>query len=281
MKRIAYLFILVSSIVSSCDSGSNNTPLPVLQGRMMGDWIYIGENSFGSEWYIFSNVDVDSSNYIVNFKIELSSMSRESSRKYYDFVPYRENLTYLMDTTLNKHILDNRIILDSLSQNTYTSDLRGERWEHFQPNMLTYDAAPIAEMLYKESKRSTTLQTTISPNWGDGDWILYETLDDRCRYYKTDIKQTDSTYVVWRYTKYTKPSVSLLSAYIKSQTNVRFLSYGYVFKAEYKKSDKNQYRTVEGYYVDKFGTPILELEEELEYSEGDVSLQKILKKASK
>lgn len=280
MKRITYLLVLVLSILCSCNKEPENTPLPLLQGKMMGDWIYLGDDSYGDNWYIYSDVDKDSSNYITNFKIIYSRKSREERKKYYDFVPYEQFDTYLIDTTLNKNILDKSTVFDSLGQKSYTYNLGRKKWEHFQPNTITYVAAPIAEMLYKESKRNAPIPTSISANWGEGEWILDETLGDLCRYFKTDIEQTDSTYVIWQYIQYTKPgNILLLSAYMYSKMNVRLLSYGYVFRAEYKKSDTEYYRVVEGYFVDKFGSPIWEIEEE--YSNDDKSLQKILKKANK
>lgn len=256
--RLSYLFILIISLLYSCSQTPKNTPVPIHEGKMLERWILFGENTYLDKWYVYSNVDTETSSYIVYIKTVLSKESRKRRKKDYKFIPYSEKLTYLINTSLTKVKLSRLQVLDSLAKNNYIYDTSQEQWGHFIANTTTYDVAPIAEMLYKESLRNTRIHTSIDPNWGSGDWILFDKVPGRDRYYKSDIQETDSTYLIWCYTQYLPSSEEnglLLSAYKSSEKNVKYLTYGSVFKYELSKTQEKN-RMIESYFVDKFGDPI-------------------------
>ncbi len=240
-------------LIISCST--KNTPLPQLEGNLRHNWIPIGEDSYGNQWYLYSGIDMDFGNYVVQYQLEMSSLARENYSV--SFVPFYAQYTYLVDTLLSKNQLVNSMIVDSLCQKSHTFNVKAEQWEYMRPNTIMHDAAPIAEMLYKDAHRTTKVESPYDVSWGNGKWILYQTLNDRQRYVNSNVQETDSSYIMWRYTQYTITNEGLLLAYMYSNQNMRQLIYGCVFKYEALKKD-NMYRTLECYYVDKFGTPIYE-----------------------
>ncbi len=240
-------------LMISCST--KNTPLPQLEGNLKHGWIPISENSYGSQWYLYSGIDMDSGNYVVQYKTEISKLERDEYSV--SFVPFFVERTFLVDTLLSKERLVNRMIFDSLWQESHTFNIKAEQWEYLRPNTITYVAAPIAEMLYKDAHRTTKMESPYEVSWGNGKWILYQTLDDELSYVNSNVQETDSSYIIWEYRQHTIADKALFDAYVCSNQNVHQLTYGAVCKYETFKKD-NTYHFLECYFVDKFGTPIYE-----------------------
>lgn len=251
MKSIKLFVVALVCLVSFSACGPKNTPLPVREGTMLGDWIYVGDDTWNNKWYVYSVVELDSSFYIANIKIDLSE---ESKKNYYlSFVPETDIRTYLFDTALTKFMITSCEVQDSTRKKSF-SYRTSDEWEYLRPNTLIYTIAPIAEMLYKDAKMTGPIETGIEGTWGGGKWIKVNR-----GYYKDDYIETDSSYIVWTYYQYERYGSVFFSPYGLSEGNVRRLAYGNVGLNEILKK-RDYFRSVVGSecYVDKYGVPIFE-----------------------
>lgn len=249
MKTVFLTMLAFMLLLLSCST--KNTPLPVLEGNLRPDWIPIEKNNYNSQWYIYSAVDLDSNAYIVQYRIDLSDENKEYHS--YSFDPAYEYLTYLLDTLLNKDLLVHNEITDSTRKENHNYSTKYNTWEHLQPNTITYDNAPIAEMLYKDAHNLVPKESYIQVNWGKGKWVKLKDKEDNIYYLDHYIKK-DSCVIVWAYIQNVKMSERLLYAYYVSDYNERRLSYGQLSKIQYNQVDKKM-RTLESYYIDKYGHP--------------------------
>lgn len=271
MKNV-YLTMLASMLLLlSCST--KNTPLPSFEGHFRPDWIPVAKNTYDSQWYIYSAIDLDSSAFVVQYKVDLSDEEKNIYTDY-GFEPAYRYITYLVDTLLNKTLLVHSEIKDSTKKENHEYSTKSNTWEHFQPNTITYDNAPVAEMLYKDAHNLVPKESHLQVNWGKGKWLKHSEDEKYRHYYLDNYTKSDSCIIIWRYAQETKISKRLLYAYNASNYNVRRLSYGRLYKCQYNQVIKKA-RILEEYIIDKYGHPCYQINVDSEWE--DVSESTFLK----